>query len=199
MLPKQSIHEENKAEEHVTTASQSWRLYSDTRRPTPDTYMSLTIMRRIKFCAGHRLHRHGGKCEYFHGHNYMADFYVSGDEVDDVGRVIDFAELKKLFKGWLDENWDHGFVLNQSDENGLSAVKIVEPCRYYVLPYNPTAENMATYLLREVCPKLLAGTGVTATKVVLWESEESFAEASLAHASLSSGTCGMTGAAAGLD
>ncbi|MGH9807111.1 MAG: 6-carboxytetrahydropterin synthase, partial [Terriglobia bacterium] len=27
-------------------------------------------MRRIRFCAGHRLHRHGGKCEYFHGHNY---------------------------------------------------------------------------------------------------------------------------------
>ena len=121
--------------------------------------MSLTIMRRIKFCAGHRLHKHGGKCEHFHGHNYMADFYVTGDQVDDVGRVIDFAELKKLFKGWLDENWDHGFVLNKEDENGLAAVKIVVPCRYYVLPYNPTSENMATYLLREVCPKLSGGQG----------------------------------------
>ena len=117
--------------------------------------MNLTIMRRIKFCAGHRLHRHGGKCEFFHGHNYVADFYVTGDEVDDVGRVIDFADLKRLFKGWLDEHWDHGFVLNQADENGLAAVKIVEPCKYYVLPYNPTAENMAIYLLHEVCPQLL--------------------------------------------
>ena len=52
--------------------------------------MSLTIMRRIKFCAGHRLHKHGGKCEHFHGHNYMADFYVTGGQVDDIGRVIDF-------------------------------------------------------------------------------------------------------------
>ena len=82
--------------------------------------MSLTIMRRIKFCAGHRLHKHGGKSEHFHGHNYMADFYVTGQEVDAIGRVIDFAELKKLFKGWLDENWDHGFVLNKDDENGLA-------------------------------------------------------------------------------
>jgi 6-pyruvoyltetrahydropterin/6-carboxytetrahydropterin synthase len=147
-------------------------------------------MRRIKFCAGHRLHKHGGKCEYFHGHNYTADFYVTGDEVDDVGRVIDFAELKKLFKGWLDEHWDHGFVLNQADENGLAAVKIVEPKKYYVLPYNPTSENMATYLLKEVCPKLLANTGVYATKVVVWESDESFAEASLAHGGVSSNTCG---------
>jgi 6-pyruvoyltetrahydropterin/6-carboxytetrahydropterin synthase len=154
--------------------------------------MNLTIMRRIKFCAGHRLFRHGGKCELFHGHNYVADFYVTGDEVDEVGRVIDFADLKRLFKGWLDEHWDHGFVLNQADENGLAAVRIVEPCKYYVLPYNPTAENMASYLLHEVCPQLLAGTGVAATKVVLWESEESFAEASLNDSSISSGTCGHT-------
>ena len=49
---------------------------------------------------------------------------------------------------------------------------------------------MATYLLREVCPKLLADKGVTATKVVIWESDESFAEASLAQASASSNTCG---------
>jgi 6-pyruvoyltetrahydropterin/6-carboxytetrahydropterin synthase len=158
--------------------------------------MSLTIMRRIKFCAGHRLHKHGGKCEHFHGHNYTADFYVTGDEVDSVGRVIDFAELKKLFKGWLDENWDHGFVLNEEDENGLAAIKIVEPRRYFVLPYNPTSENMATYLLRVVCPKLLAGKGVTATKVVIWESDESFAEASLDHGGSSSNTCGLASAEA---
>ena len=115
--------------------------------------------------------------------------------MDDVGRVIDFAELKKLFKGWLDENWDHGFVLNKADENGLAAAKIVEPCRYFVLPCNPTSENMAIYFLHEVCPTLLAGTGVTASKVVIWESDESFAEASLSAPSVSSGTCGLTSAA----
>ena len=139
--------------------------------------MALTIMRRIRFCAGHRLHRHGGKCEFFHGHNYVADFYVTGDQVDSVGRVIDFAQLKQLFKGWLDEHWDHGFVLSQEDTNGLNAIKMVEPCKYYTLPYNPTAENMATYLLEEVCPELLAETGVRATKVVIWETDEAFAEA----------------------
>jgi 6-pyruvoyltetrahydropterin/6-carboxytetrahydropterin synthase len=141
--------------------------------------MALSIMRRIKFCAGHRLHRHGGKCEFFHGHNYTADFYVTADETDAIGRVIDFADLKQLCKGWLDEHWDHGFVLNEADENGIRAIKQVEPCKYYLLPNNPTAENMALYLLNNVCPKLLAGTGVTATKVVIWETDESFAEASL--------------------
>ena len=125
--------------------------------------MSLTIMRRIKFCAGHRLHKHGGKCEHFHGHNYMADFYVTSNHVDAIGRVIDFAveagrSQKRSKAGSTRTSWElHGFVLNKDDDNGLAAVKIVVPCRYYVLPYNPTSENMATYLLREVCPKLLAG------------------------------------------
>lgn len=145
--------------------------------------MSLTIMRRIKFCAGHRLHRHGGKCEFFHGHNYVADFYVTGEETDHVGRVIDFAELKRLFKGWIDEHWDHGFILNDCDANGIAAAKMVEPCKYFLMPYNPTAENMARYLLEEVCPVLLEQTGVTACKVVIWETEDAFAEASLDAAS----------------
>jgi 6-pyruvoyltetrahydropterin/6-carboxytetrahydropterin synthase len=142
--------------------------------------MSLTIMRRIRFCAGHRLYRHGGKCEFFHGHNYVAEFYVTGeatDATDAVGRVLDFADLKQRFKGWIDEHWDHGFLLHAEDENGIVAAQSVQPCKYYVLPYNPTAENLARYLLNEICPRLLAGTGVAASKVVIWETEEACAEA----------------------
>ncbi len=139
--------------------------------------MNLEIMRRIKFCAGHRLYQHGGKCEFFHGHNYVAEFYVTNHHVDTVGRLIDFADLKSLFKGWLDQHWDHGFILNQADENGLNALRLVEPCKYYELPYNPTAENMARYLLEVVCPELLRDTDVRATRVVIWETEEAFAEA----------------------
>lgn len=159
--------------------------------------MSLTIMRRIRFSAGHRLHRHGGKCEFFHGHNYLAEFYVTGDGTDDIGRVIDFAELKRKFKGWIDEHWDHGFVLSQQDENGIAAAEMVEPSKYYLLPYNPTAENMARYLLEDVCPRLLEGTGVVATKVVIWETEEACAEAVLGRDSVETsqgdGLCGAGG------
>lgn len=144
--------------------------------------MGMTIMRRIKFCAGHRLMNHGGKCEFFHGHNYVADFYVSGSEQDAVGRVIDFSVIKKAFKGWIDEHWDHGFLVHQDDENAISGLKQIVPMRYYPLPYNPTAESMARYLLEEVSPKLCAGFDgydICVTKVVIWETDDSFAEASL--------------------
>ncbi len=144
--------------------------------------MSLTIMRRIKFCAGHRLYKHGGKCEFFHGHNYVADIYVTGDEVDEVGRVIDFSVLKGVFKGWIDDKWDHGFLLAEDDENGINAIKQVVPSKYFVMPYNPTAENMARYLLENVAPGLCSGIegyNVRVTKVIVWETDDSFAEASV--------------------
>jgi 6-pyruvoyltetrahydropterin/6-carboxytetrahydropterin synthase len=142
--------------------------------------MSITLMKRIRFCAGHRLLRHEGKCANLHGHNYTAEFFVTGDSVDAIGRVIDFSDLKRRLKGWLDEHWDHAFILFDEDEQAIRAIKSVDPHRIYVLPVNPTAENMARYLLDDVCPGLLEGTGARATKVVVWESEDSYAEATVA-------------------
>lgn len=137
--------------------------------------MNVTVMRRIHFNAGHRLLGHEGKCANFHGHNYVAQVYVSGTAVDDVGRLIDFAHLKQLLKGWIDEHWDHGFVLAEADENGIAAIRMVEPTKYFLLPDNPTSENMARYLLETVCPELLAPYDVTAVRVDLWETDQTCA------------------------
>lgn len=141
--------------------------------------MPLTIMRRITFCAGHRLPGHGGKCENLHGHNYAAEIYVSGDKQDSVGRLIDFADIKRLLKGWIDDHWDHSVILWEGDRDAIAALEALTPSRLFLLPANPTAENMARYLLEVVCPKQLKGTGVWASRVVLWETPESCAEASL--------------------
>lgn len=137
--------------------------------------MSLTVMRRLRFNCGHRLLNYPGKCAHFHGHNYVADIYVRADQQDELGRVIDFSVLKKLFGGWLDEHWDHSFLLWEADTNGLAAIRMVEPERYFVMPFNPTAENMARYLLETVAPGLMEGTGARCVQIVLWETEDSFA------------------------
>ncbi|MEM7557952.1 MAG: 6-carboxytetrahydropterin synthase [Planctomycetota bacterium] len=141
--------------------------------------MSLTIMRRIKFCAGHRLYQHGGKCEHFHGHNYVADIFVTSEEVDSVGRVLDFADLKARTKGWIDVNWDHSFLVFEQDQNAIEALEKVQPSKLFKLPYNPTAENMAKYLLEVMCPAVLEGSGARAVRVRIWETEEAYAEASI--------------------
>ena len=70
-----------------------------------------------------------------------------------------------------------GVPVNLSPED--AAARLVQPSRVYLLPFNPTAENMARYLLETVCPPLLEGTGVRATKVVIWETPDAFAEASV--------------------
>jgi 6-pyruvoyltetrahydropterin/6-carboxytetrahydropterin synthase len=142
--------------------------------------MSLVIMRRIRFCAGHRLFQHGGKCEHFHGHNYLADFFVTADGQDDVGRVVDFADLKARCKGWLDDYWDHSFLVYDKDQNAIDSLKMVKPSRLFLLPYNPTAENMAKYLVEVAAPNFMQGSGGTVVSVRIWETEDSYAEASIA-------------------
>ncbi len=143
----------------------------------------ITVMRRIPFCAGHRLVGHEGKCVHLHGHNYLVEIYVTGTKVDKLGRIVDFAVINRLFKEWIDDNWDHGFILWDEDERAIAAINSVPPARVYTIPYNPTAENIAKYLLIEVGPKLLAqlhGYELELSKVVLWESEKSSATVELA-------------------
>ncbi|HMO13535.1 MAG TPA: 6-carboxytetrahydropterin synthase [Pirellulaceae bacterium] len=135
-------------------------------------------MKQIDFCAGHRLLNHGGKCENLHGHNYRLQVHVSAKELDSVGRVIDFVEIRNLFKAWIDEHWDHGFVLAEFDSNAIEAVKQVQPHKLYLIPWNPTAELMARYLMERVVPQLGLDEqrDVRVPKLVLWETETSFAE-----------------------
>lgn len=136
-------------------------------------------MKQISFCAGHRLMNHGGKCENLHGHNYVAQIHVTGRETDSVGRVVDFGLLKSLFKTWIDDHWDHSMILWDRDEQAINAIRAVEPWRLHELPYNPTAENMARYLLEVVSPELISKIpdyDVQVSKVVIWETETSSAE-----------------------
>lgn len=146
-----------------------------------DEPTQLALVRQLKFCAGHRLYRHESKCAFFHGHNYRVDIEVvpaaGGGEVDAVGRVIDFSMIKKRMLGWLDANWDHAFLVFEEDENALAAVRLVEPTKYFVMPWNPTAENMARYLLEVVAPAMLGDLGVVARRVAVWETDESCAVA----------------------
>ncbi|MBX3419404.1 MAG: 6-carboxytetrahydropterin synthase [Pirellulaceae bacterium] len=135
-------------------------------------------MRRIPFCAGHRLVGHEGKCVHLHGHNYVVEIYVTGSKVDSLGRIVDFAVINRLFKDWIDNHWDHGFVLWDQDLEAIRAIESVQPARVYKIPYNPTAENMAAYLLHQIGPKLLAELpdyDLRLTKVILCETEKSAA------------------------
>jgi len=137
-----------------------------------------TIVRRFQFCAGHRVYKHEGKCAGIHGHNYVVQFYTAADQLDELGRVIDFGVLKEKLGGWLEEHWDHAFICYEKDEQMQRLLASIPNQRIFISPVNPTAENLARYLLDVVGPQQLAGTGVQLTRVVLWETENCRAEAS---------------------
>lgn len=132
--------------------------------------------RRIQFCAGHRVANHESKCRNLHGHNYVAFITAKADQLDAIGRVIDFGELKERIGKWIDAYWDHAFIVWAEDKEAKAATNAMLDQKLYQLPSNPTAENMADYLLRTICPSLLDGTGITVIKIVLWETENCFAE-----------------------
>lgn len=137
-----------------------------------------SITRRFQFCAGHRVHQHESKCRNLHGHNYVAYVQVECNRLDDVGRVIDFSAVKAIIGQWLEEQWDHAFIVNADDEEALRAVRMVEGQKVYVMPANPTAENMASHLMAVANTRLRA-LSLRCSKVVLYETENCSAEVTL--------------------
>lgn len=140
----------------------------------------IRCVRKLHFCAGHRVLNHEGKCATVHGHNYDVHLVAEAAKLDSIGRVIDFSVLKERVGGWIEEHWDHTFLVCDKDEELIKMLYAVsrkkEP---FLCPFNPTAEQMADYLLRHICPQVLAGTGVTITKVIIYETVNCYAEAAL--------------------
>jgi 6-pyruvoyltetrahydropterin/6-carboxytetrahydropterin synthase len=141
--------------------------------------MSPTCTRRIQFCAGHRVKGHENKCRNLHGHNYVVFFEAQTDRLDELGRVIDFSVLKERLGGWIDMKWDHGFILGKEDHRARAVIGGMAGQKEYIMPTNPTAENMAEYLLNVIGPEQLGGTGVRLLRVTLWETENCYAVAEL--------------------
>lgn len=144
--------------------------------------MLISATRRLQYAIGHRVFRHESKCRHLHGHNYV--FFLTAESIEDgspagldpLGRVIDFGVLKELFGSWLETNWDHGFLLWDADDEAIAAIRMLPGQKYSLLPYNPTAENMARFLLDEIGPKLLVNRNIRLVKVVVYETENCIVE-----------------------
>lgn len=141
--------------------------------------MSIYATRYHDISCGHRVVGHESKCRFFHGHNYRITFTIKAKELDKIGRVIDFGVIKTTLCQWLEDNWDHRFLIwdedpyldtfNEEDYPGAGILPVV---------FNPTAENMAQFLL-DFSPFLLTGYDVELTKVIVEETRKCSAEATL--------------------
>lgn len=104
------------------------------------------------FAAAHNLRDYCGECENLHGHNWRVEVVVGSDELDDLGMVMDFRDLKKAMAGVLGE-LDHGYINEVPPFDEL----------------NPTTENISRHIAARL-GGLLPGH-VKVRRVSCWESE----------------------------
>lgn len=134
--------------------------------------MKIQATRYHDCSIGHKVTKHESKCNHLHGHNYRIHFFCEAEQLDNIGRVIDFSVIKTLFCNWLEENWDHKFLIYKEDSISRTLLKLdVEGV--VLVDFNPTAENMAQYLLTKIAPKLLSNyNDIKLTKIVIEETRK---------------------------
>lgn len=139
----------------------------------------VTVTRRLEWDAMHRIPRHESRCKAFHGHRYVAELTCAADQLDSLGRVIDFGVLKAEVGGWIDAHWDHTALLQRGDPDPAVALVAASNEAHgrpvYWLEGPPTAEVIVAELAR-VAEGLLAPRGVTVVRIRLWETPNASAE-----------------------
>ncbi|MDQ0350264.1 6-pyruvoyltetrahydropterin/6-carboxytetrahydropterin synthase [Alkalibacillus filiformis] len=120
------------------------------------------VSKEFTFDAAHHLHCYEGKCKNLHGHTYKVIFGVSG-YVDDTGILIDFGDIKKIWKELIEIYLDHRY-LNEM-----------------LPPMNTTAENMVVWIYEKMDEALQQDEnrydGARVEFVRLFETPTSYAEA----------------------
>jgi len=103
-------------------------------------------------CA-HQLREFEGRCENLHGHNWKVEVFVTGEELEPNGLLIDFKRIKTVTGKVIDE-LDHKFL------NDMEVFKEV----------NPSSENIAHYIFRALADALNSEK-VRVSRVTAWESD----------------------------
>lgn len=151
--------------------------------------MAWIITREHRICCGHRVVGHESKCKFIHGHEYRFEFHVEGINLDKVGRVLDFGVIKEKLCMWLEDYWDHKLLMWDRDPmlNVFRFVKgqtfsvqgqeLSEPANdplmsVWLVPVNPTVENLAMHFVEDIAPKVLFGTNTKLVLLRLWETDK---------------------------
>jgi 6-pyruvoyltetrahydropterin/6-carboxytetrahydropterin synthase len=124
------------------------------------------VTKHIDFCYGHRLLNYEGQCRHLHGHNGRVEIDIESEKLDSRGMVVDFSEIKRILKAWIDETLDHRMLLNKAD----SILPALKGELVFVMDENPTAENIAKIIFQHARSK-----GLPVVEVRLWETPTSYA------------------------
>jgi len=117
-----------------------------------------TIFKDFTFAAAHAIRGHTRGCQNLHGHNYRVRVHLSAGQLDALGMVLDFSDLKAMMQEIVGP-FDHRVIndIPPFDER------------------NTTAELISQYVFEEIERRLGDQERVRVTRVEVWETDTSCA------------------------
>ncbi len=109
------------------------------------------------FDAAHKVVGYQGKCARLHGHSWVVEVRVAGQQLNELGFLVDFSELNQTLKD----------ILTQLDHQDLNELPMFQSV-------NPTAENIARFIYGQLVETpLLQRSRAVLDSVCVWESAHS--------------------------
>ncbi|MBT5391689.1 MAG: 6-carboxytetrahydropterin synthase [Euryarchaeota archaeon] len=127
--------------------------------------MTTRIRRFVETDTGHRVPNHKSKCRHMHGHRYRFEAEIEGDTVQkpgvsEEGMLMDFSDVSTILMTYVHDIIDHAFVVYEGDEEARKACEFMgEQHRTVVVPFIPTAENLAKWAFEQVEPHIVTTYG----------------------------------------
>ena len=127
--------------------------------------MTTRIRRFVETDTGHRVPNHKSKCRHMHGHRYRFEAEIEGDTVQksgvsEEGMLMDFSDVSAILMEHVHDIVDHAFVVYEGDSKARKACDAMgEGHRTVVVPFIPTAENLAKWAFEQVQPHISTAFG----------------------------------------
>ncbi|MEW6481899.1 MAG: 6-carboxytetrahydropterin synthase QueD [bacterium] len=91
------------------------------------------LMVEAEFSSAHSIVGYPGNCSRIHGHNYKVRVYLKNEELDSLGMISDFKEIKERLKQII-------FPLDHQNLNEIPPFDKIPP----------TSENIAFYIFESL-------------------------------------------------